>query len=65
MLRTMPRLITFSIFMLVSLIFGKTINASELDITITAAGTGMVAEVGMRVKVHYTGTLLDLSLIHI
>ena len=45
--------------MLVSLIFGKTINASELDITITAAGTGMVAEVGMRVKVHYTGTLLD------
>ena len=59
MLRTIPRLITFSIFMLVSLIFGKTINASELDITITAAGTGMVAEVGMRVKVHYTGTLLD------
>ena len=59
MLRTNSQLITFCIFLLVGFGFVKSISASELEITTISAGTGAVAELGMKVKVHYTGTLLD------
>ena len=59
MQRTYSQLITFCIFILVGLGSGKSISASELEITTISAGTGAVAELGMKVSVHYTGTLLD------
>jgi rhodanese-related sulfurtransferase len=59
MLRTNSQLITFCIFLLVGFGFVKSISASELEITTISAGTGAVAELGMKVKVHYTGTLLN------
>ena len=59
MLRTNSQLITFCIFILVGFGFGKSISASELEITTISAGNGAVAELGMKVKVHYTGTLLN------
>ena len=59
MSRINSQMIAFCIFILVGFGYGKSISASELEITTISVGTGAVAELGMKVKVHYTGTLLD------
>jgi rhodanese-related sulfurtransferase len=59
MLRKKSQLIMFCIFILVSSGTTQSTSASELEITTLSAGTGKVAELGMKVKVHYTGTLLN------